>query len=50
VFPTRYPPVRFIACTTIGHWSSGCYNKGKKKKERQQKERERGSKKKQING
>ena len=24
--PTRYPPLRFTACATIGHWSSGCHN------------------------
>ena len=26
VFPTRYPPLRFITCAAIGHWSSGCHN------------------------
>jgi len=26
MFPLDVPPVRFIACATIGHWSSGCHN------------------------
>ena len=28
----KYLPLRFIACTSIGHWSSGCHNKADTRK------------------